>query len=741
MTDSNLGGVEKLCCSLPVSGMMATRPKMSASEVSASDAASKLVDPLEFSLSRDGRDPLRPTAWSSLSSFQQAYQVGKLEAGAALNLLKEVPTVIADRLKALVEYFYRNSSLQEYLQRVTCGFIAACEALKQQVAEDFAESELISVRKALHAEMQSVSFKQKLASMDDDLSSMTSWCIRYQDNANRQGALDLKYATDRYNNGIKEAEKVMCARHKVVLQEDFSQAHATIMSFVHAVGEGSPPPLDMNSPTIVRRFMKAFAFYILVGELSKARHQATLDGLGCHLLASQFSEWGQAVWERQKAVLQGSTGKDWYVIFLLTQAEHDEWKDPVVFRLPGLMTGQIVEETSACSKPTLFWGIVFTDRLLASSPAVGNSKVKVQVTQNMELYLTNESNEDLAVGPMELFGFGLGSFSEQLTRDAKHNKQAMHFLLKNDGDLVVYQGEEMREKKIFNLASLICHIGQQHGVMDINLQTYNLEPMMKEATNSELRAIRPCADDSKEAKVVKSVAAMPVQDVTGLSDDDNNDKSPAPNGSRPSGADDEPPAAPKKKAKTKPAKRPSAADVAEADDDAGENEEPEVNNTVEAEVEPGQDVAENPGPKAKAKAKGQSKSKPKVKAKPKATAASSSSGMKRPAAAMRRPAAASAEPSEPKKIKAYKCFYSRDGVHGIKVGEHEVKPRKGVSAARLREIAESLLVAAQNKGESEAAPAADADANAAAEADDVNELGAEDAEEEAAEVDQNVDVS
>ena len=43
----------------------------------------------------------RGAAWSS---FQQAYSVGRQEAGAALNLLKEVPQVIGDRLKALVEY-------------------------------------------------------------------------------------------------------------------------------------------------------------------------------------------------------------------------------------------------------------------------------------------------------------------------------------------------------------------------------------------------------------------------------------------------------------------------------------------------------------------------------------------------------------------------------------------------------------------------------------------------------------
>ena len=46
LTNSNVGGVEKLCCSLPISGMMGTRPGISASEVSASPNALKLVAPL-----------------------------------------------------------------------------------------------------------------------------------------------------------------------------------------------------------------------------------------------------------------------------------------------------------------------------------------------------------------------------------------------------------------------------------------------------------------------------------------------------------------------------------------------------------------------------------------------------------------------------------------------------------------------------------------------------------------------
>ena len=45
----------------------------------------------------------RGEAWASLSSFQQAYAVGKLEGGAALNLLTKVDRDVAERLRGLAE--------------------------------------------------------------------------------------------------------------------------------------------------------------------------------------------------------------------------------------------------------------------------------------------------------------------------------------------------------------------------------------------------------------------------------------------------------------------------------------------------------------------------------------------------------------------------------------------------------------------------------------------------------------
>ena len=75
----------------------------------------------------------------------------------------------------------------------------------------------------LHQELQSVSLRQKAQSIEADMAKMSGWCDRFQDDANRQGALDVKYASDRYTKGIAKVEEFMRAKHRVVVQEDFSE--------------------------------------------------------------------------------------------------------------------------------------------------------------------------------------------------------------------------------------------------------------------------------------------------------------------------------------------------------------------------------------------------------------------------------------------------------------------------------------------------------------------------------------
>lgn len=91
--------------------------------------------------------------------------------------------------------------------------------------------------------MQSLSFKKKADSMEADMQNLTDWCQRFQDNANRQGSLDCKYASDRYLSGVKKVEEFMAKKHKVILQENFQESHAHIANLAHGMNSGDRQPL------------------------------------------------------------------------------------------------------------------------------------------------------------------------------------------------------------------------------------------------------------------------------------------------------------------------------------------------------------------------------------------------------------------------------------------------------------------------------------------------------------------
>ena len=65
---------------------------------------------------------------------------------------------------------------------------------------------------------------------------MTSWCQRFQDYGNRQGGLDVKYISDRYQKGLQKVHDVCERRLKTVLQEDFDAAQHQILTQCHGMG-------------------------------------------------------------------------------------------------------------------------------------------------------------------------------------------------------------------------------------------------------------------------------------------------------------------------------------------------------------------------------------------------------------------------------------------------------------------------------------------------------------------------
>ena len=117
---------------------------------------------------------------------------------------------------------------------------------------------------------------------------------------------------------------------------------------------------------------------------------------------------------------------------------------------------------------------------MAQGTIQANSKVNILIGPNQCLYLANMSDEDITLGPCELFGFGLGTWSEVLTSKTRGAKDFLPFSVKHDADLLVMP-DATGTKKPLSLANLICDAAVKHGIVDVNLTGHNLEAAVGEA--------------------------------------------------------------------------------------------------------------------------------------------------------------------------------------------------------------------------------------------------------------------
>lgn len=118
-------------------------------------------------------------------------------------------------------------------------------------------------------------------------------------------------------------------------------------------------------------------------------------------------------------------------------------------------------------------------RLHACGASACHPEVKVRITKNFDLFLVNESSADLQLAPCEIFGFGLGQFSEKLSLTVGATPpDTFPWLLKQDTTTLIHQPDsETRLKKPTTLASLFCHMASTHGIMDVTVTDHNVSPL------------------------------------------------------------------------------------------------------------------------------------------------------------------------------------------------------------------------------------------------------------------------
>ena len=93
------------------------------------------------------------------------------------------------------------------------------------------------------------------------------------------------------------------------------------------------------------------------------------------------------------------------------------------------------------------------------------------------MYISNTTDRDIPVGPCEIFGFNVGGFVERLTSEARSARDGILWKVMNDAEILITDSEG--GKKPMPLSNLICSQAQENGIVDMDVQEYNLNQICK----------------------------------------------------------------------------------------------------------------------------------------------------------------------------------------------------------------------------------------------------------------------
>ena len=80
--------------------------------------------------------------------------------------------------------------------------------------------------------MQSVTLKQNAQKVEAELSVMGAWAEHKLEHGNRQGALDVRYLTERYGQGVPKVQQFCDTKHRQIgINDDqFGSCQAEIVN-------------------------------------------------------------------------------------------------------------------------------------------------------------------------------------------------------------------------------------------------------------------------------------------------------------------------------------------------------------------------------------------------------------------------------------------------------------------------------------------------------------------------------
>ncbi|CAK9116501.1 unnamed protein product [Durusdinium trenchii] len=209
-------------------------------------------------------------AWNSASELAEAYQLGKMESGAAMQLLNEVDEEVVESLSSHVKKWSMGKFLTHepvcngiFNRDYTSGINALlpwekdlknspeslalmCQRMELDYSQTFlarhgdAELEVMleqSVQREQNAAAEAIAtmlatatLKDTESKIEDDLARMKAFIQEATLFANQQGGLDLRYMTERYDRGKTWVAKYMEKHHRCC-SNPLSQAHADLLHY------------------------------------------------------------------------------------------------------------------------------------------------------------------------------------------------------------------------------------------------------------------------------------------------------------------------------------------------------------------------------------------------------------------------------------------------------------------------------------------------------------------------------
>lgn len=105
-------------------------------------------------------------------------------------------------------------------------------------------------------------------------------------------------------------------------------------------------------------------------------------------------------------------------------------------------------------------------------------KPSIMISKAYKIYLGNETESELVISGIDLFGFNTGSFEFKIVRGSNtRDVSGIAWKLNSDIDMVLF------EKKVIPICKVLHLAAVNHGIAEITINEHTLSPKIQRAVS------------------------------------------------------------------------------------------------------------------------------------------------------------------------------------------------------------------------------------------------------------------